>query len=681
MFRFYRFLFFTLLTGLVCSAALSAQNPAAVLEDDYIDYGAAEDELVITAGRALEYAASVPAQITVITAEEIAESGAASVVDALAAVPGARFSGGMAGPGSEAVSMRGFGENAFGRVLVLVDGRKVNNPDMSVSNWNAIPLANIERIEVLDGSASVQYGNNAAGGVINIITKKSGGRLTTLEIAGGSFVFNKFSAAHFEPARWGNFSLSAEHTGTTGYRERQGAQTTNLTAGAGVFLSDALRLDISASFADLYYQLPGGLTRDQFSDDRAQAVNPNDENTERHLSGDVKLQWFPGDTLEISLPLSYTGKFIKSDMASYPSFINRNTSAFEARPQAAFNTAVAGMPLRLLAGVDFYLAGQDVETYKDKAREAKDANKSASASEWTLGPYLTARFDPLSRLSLSAGLRFDTANIAAETEDSSVDESRQSNAFVYDAGIVFNPITALKLYAKYAALFRYPFIDEQAQYSGYNNKFNVDLAPEKGFNAEAGLAYRLGKIARVDAGFFFMRLEDEIAFDNVKSANINMDKTRRLGTNIGLSAAPIDLLSLDLSYSYVDAVFIDGVNRDKHVPLVPAHKIYASLMAHLPLGLSFGPTFEFASGCYYGQDVANAADSMDAWFMLGARARFTLNRDSGRLELQITAKNLLDAHAAAYGTVYFDSFIANAWVYTLYPADGRSVNVSLRYQF
>lgn len=520
MFRFYRFLFFTLLTGFVCSAALSAQNPAAVSEDDYIDYGAAEDELVITAGRALEYATSVPAQITVITAEEIAESGAASVVDALAAVPGARFSGGMAGPGSEAVSMRGFGENAFGRVLVLVDGRKVNNPDMSVSNWNAIPLANIERIEVLDGSASVQYGNNAAGGVINIITKKSGGRLTTLEIAGGSFVFNKFSAAHFEPARWGNFSLSAEHTGTTGYRERQGAQTTNLTAGAGVFLSDALRLDISASFADLYYQLPGGLTKEEFEDDPTKAFytgydenwmpfrafNGADENTERHLSGDVKLQWFPGDTLEISLPLSYTGKFIKSDMASYPSFINRNTSAFEARPQAAFNTAVAGIPLRLLAGVDFYLAGQDVETYDDKAREAKDANKSASASEWTLGSYLTARFDPLSRLSLSAGLRFDTANIAAETEDSSVDESRQSNAFVYDAGIVFNPITALKLYAKYAALFRYPFIDEQAQYSGYNNKFNVDLAPEKGFNAEAGLAYRLGKIARVDAGFFFMRL-------------------------------------------------------------------------------------------------------------------------------------------------------------------------------
>ncbi|MDR2343619.1 MAG: TonB-dependent receptor [Spirochaetaceae bacterium] len=677
-----RFLFFIFLSGLVCSAPMFAQNSGAVSEDDgdYLDYGAAEDELVITASRVPEDAASVPARLTVITAEDIAESGALSVVDVLATVPGVRFSGGMSGPGSEAVSMRGFGENASGRVLVLVDGRKVNNPDMSVSNWNAIPLANIERIEVLDGSASVRYGNNAAGGVINIITRKGGERLTVLEIAGGSFIFNKFSAAHFEPARWGNFSLSAEHTGTDGYRERQGAQTTNLTGGAGVFLSDTLRLDIRVAFADLYYRLPGGLTKEEFDHDPAQAVNYNDENTERHFGGDVGLQWVPGGILEISLPLSYTGKFIKSDMVSYPSFTERNTNTFEARPQAVANTALAGMPLRLLAGLDFYLASQDVESYADKERKTKSAGSSATASEWTLGPYLTARFDPLSRLSLSAGLRFDTARIAAKTEDGSVDEGRQSGAFVYDAGAAFNPIPGLKLYAKYSSLFRYPFIDEQAQYSGYENKFNLDLEPEKGFNAEAGLAYRLGKIARLDAGFFFMRLEDEIAYDNEAYANVNMDKTRRIGVNIGLSAAPVDLLSVELSYSYVDAVFVDGVNKDKHVPLVPAHKFYANIMVNLPVGLSFGPDFEFASGCYYGQDVANAADPMDAWFLLGARARFALDRDGGRFSLQVSAKNLLDTHTAVYGTTYFDSYVTNAWVYTLYPVDGRSVNVSLRYR-
>ena len=686
--------FFSLVMALLITALAFAQSEQNVqrdpsnprdLNDEFPDYSAPDEELVITAGRIPEEAAKVPAQVTVITAGDIAESGAASVSGVLETVAGVRFSGAMAGPGSETMSMRGFGENSYGRVLVLVDGNKLNDPDMKAANWNAISLADIERIEVLDGSAAVQYGNSAVGGVINIITKKGGQRRTILEAAGGIFFYNRESVAHFSPLSRGNFSLSAEQIETRGYRERQEAQTVNLNARGIVFIRDGLGLSVNGYASRLYFQLPGGLTRVQYDDDPRHAVNKHDQNAEWHFGGGAGIQWNPVERVELNLPLSYRGKLIAIDMASFFSnpYSDRTVHSLEARPQGSLTFDLSGMPLRLLGGVDLYYTRLNADSYSDKARTVK--TNGFAISQWTAGPYLTARFSPLSNLSVSAGARFDTAVTKAAKDDGTVEGDKTHHAFVYDAGLVFNPINDAKVYARFATLFRYPFVDELAEVSGWMDHFNHDLEPEKGFNAEIGAAYRMGTMLDINANFFFMRLEDEIAYDNVISSNVNMDRTQRLGTNIGLGFRPVDFVSLDGSYSFVNAIFIDGVNKDKRVPLVPQHKVYGSVMAHLPFGLSFGPDVEYVSGCYYGQDAGNEAEIMDGYFVLGARARFVLDRGRGRFALQITAKNLLDTKYAAYGKAMYDSYTmygpSPEWIYTLYPADGRSVNVSLQYRF
>ena len=654
--------FFSLVFAL-CVTVINAQN-----NENYIDYGESGKELVITASRTPEAAKDVPAQITVITAGDIAQSGAVSAVDVLGTVPGVRFSGAQMGAGSEAISMRGFGENSYGRVLILVDGNKINDPDMSAVNWNTIPLANIERIEVLDGSASVLYGNYAVGGVINIITKKGGKSQTAINAAAGSFFTDRESLFHFKALDWGNYSLSIEHSGSKGYRDRQSSQSANLAVSSSVFIGDTIQFSFNGFFASLYCQLPGALYTKDYKNNPTLALNPNDENTEYHYGGGFSFRWFPTETIEFILPLSYRGKSIYSDMASYSSYTGKTIHSAEARPQGSAVFDIAGMPLKIRGGIDLYysrLEG-DVDSLFSPA--------AYTISQWVIGPYVTARFSPLPNLSFSAGSRFDTATLKAETLSGNADGNKTYHAFVYDAGIAYNPLDMLKLYARYAALFRYPFTDEIV--GVYGTGFNTGLKPEKGFNAEAGVVWQLKDILNFTANFFYMQLEDEINVDPVTWINANLDKTRRLGTNVGLRFTPADFISFDGSYSWVHAVFTGGQFKDKRVPLVPMHTIYGSLMVHLPFGLSFGPNIEYASNRYYSGDFDNAADAMDGYFLWGARVRFVLDKNNQQLALEITAKNLLDTTYATFGTYAY-------WLpdYSYYPADGRSINVSVNYRF
>lgn len=669
------------------SASLFAQDAPVddPWDDAHFDFGIA-DELVITATRTLEPLAVVPAQVTVITAEEIAASGATSLPEVLARVPGVRFRGALAGAGSEAISMRGFGENSHGRVLILVDGNRINTPDMAVANWRAISLADIERIEILDGSASVQYGNHAVGGVINIITNRSGERRTVLGVFGGNFFTHGLSFSHFSPAPWGNFSLSAEHSGARGYRERQESRATNIAGRATLFLADNLNLSLSASFSDLWFQLPGPLNRAEFENDPRNArLSLHDENVERHVGGGIGLQWLPAENMEVNLPIFYLGRFVRSELrdGGWASFTDRTVHSLEARPQGSVTFDVAGMPLRILGGLDVQFGRLDSDSFNE--RNFTDWDNSIDISQWTIGPYLTARFSPLPNLALSAGARFDTSIISAQYEGApqywgsfwyypeDIDETLRFNAFVYEVGVAFNPMRDLRLYARYATLFRYPFLDELVSWG----TFNPDLEPERGFNVEVGANYRFGRMLDISANFFFMVLEDEIFYDPVTFLNSNLDgRTRRLGANVGLNVMPVDFLSLSLSYSFVNAVITAGDYRDNRVPLVPAHTLNWSLTARLPFGLYFGPNFEFASSSYFANDFANQWDRLDSWFILGAQARYAMTMEGRELAFQVTARNLLNRSFVTMGVVN----ILNGNV-SLYPENGRSVTFSLQYRF
>ncbi|MEX0615601.1 MAG: TonB-dependent receptor plug domain-containing protein, partial [Methylophaga sp.] len=128
------------------------------------------EPLLVTASR-LGDITNQAASITVISAEDIRRSPSRTLPDLLAEQAGVNIVNTNEHKNSATVDIRGFGETAGQNTLILLDGRRLNDVDLSNVNYAAIPYQNIERIEIIRGSGAVLYGDGATGGVINIISK------------------------------------------------------------------------------------------------------------------------------------------------------------------------------------------------------------------------------------------------------------------------------------------------------------------------------------------------------------------------------------------------------------------------------------------------------------------------------------------------------------------------------
>ena len=148
------------------------------------------DEYVVTANRTEQTIFNANANISVVTSADIERMQYDSLDKALTAVPGVQFQNYGGSPGLNSNMTAPVMINGSKNVLILIDGVRmtpVGGGDRAI-NMNLINnLDNVERIEVLKGSAGVLYGSDAAGGVINIITKKGNENKTTLKASTGSF--------------------------------------------------------------------------------------------------------------------------------------------------------------------------------------------------------------------------------------------------------------------------------------------------------------------------------------------------------------------------------------------------------------------------------------------------------------------------------------------------------------
>jgi outer membrane receptor protein involved in Fe transport len=147
------------------------------------------DSVVVTATRGAERLPSA-ASSTVITSAELSNMAAGALDDALRSTPGftlfRRSSSRVANPTTQGVTLRGVSGSGASRTLVLADGVPLNDPFGSWVYWNRIPLAAVDRVEVVRGATGDLYGAGALGGVVQLLTVQPSRTRARATVDGGS---------------------------------------------------------------------------------------------------------------------------------------------------------------------------------------------------------------------------------------------------------------------------------------------------------------------------------------------------------------------------------------------------------------------------------------------------------------------------------------------------------------
>lgn len=638
----------------------------------------AEDEpqqmqdVVVTATRTETPTSEIPANVTVITAQDIADGNFSDVVSVLKRLGGLHFRS-YSGNQQAAVDIRGFGENSFGRVLVLRDGRKLNRPDLNTINWSQIPLANIERIEIVRGANSAMYGDQAVGGVINIITKKGAATPTgELVVEGGTENSNRQALSTVGNLGGVDYALSLERSETAGWRDRTGTRTEGGDLSLGYAFTEGLRLDVNLSVLHTDFEMPGSLTKDEYDADPRQAGNPADEAQADYFSVNPTLTAQLAEHLELIVDFGYSRKDIETAMPSswVPTWSDLLIETWCVSPRLVLSAPVGDLANSLTLGLDWTYDSLKSKRYADAGHSVYSGG--ADVTKNTLEFYASDALHLTDTLILSTGARYSKSTYAIEEENGSgtiVDDDDDTHREqAYSLGLTWNATESSKLFAKYERFFRFPFTDEQIFYQGWGSSFNKDLKPETGNSYEVGIEQRLPGQTTFTATLFRMELQDEIAY--VWPSNVNLDETVHQGVELSLRADPWTFLSCYANYTYQVVEFDAGTNEGNEIPLVPKHKLGGGIEVRPVDGLRVNLDANYTSRMYEGGDNANALDQMDDYAVVDLGLAYSIPCGKTTIEVFGGIDNLFDEGYTDF--VYYSGY---------YPAPGRTYKAGVKVSF
>jgi vitamin B12 transporter len=236
-------------------------------------------EIVVTAIRMPQPLADLVADVTIIDRATIQRSGATGLADVLAFVPGIQISrAGNVGSSTD-VLLRGTESR---HTAVFIDGVRIDSQSTGGASWQTIPLAHIDRIEVLRGPAAAVYGSDAIGGVIQLFTLKGKGALTpSIGLGFGTYNTKKVDAALSGSSEDFDYSLGFakessfgfdSRTGGTYNTDKDGYSSESANVRLGLQISKTQRVEFSALTSDIDSQYDSSLTADDHSLNKVNTV-------------------------------------------------------------------------------------------------------------------------------------------------------------------------------------------------------------------------------------------------------------------------------------------------------------------------------------------------------------------------------------------------------------------------
>lgn len=573
--------------------------------------------IVVTATRNAAPIRSVAKNPTVITAEDIETGRYTSVPEALQKDAGVFFRNISDNPSQAAADLRGFGGDApFGRVLVLLNGRKLNRPDMATINWAQIPMQAVERIEVIRGPNSVLYGDHAVGGVINIITKEpSETPRTTLTASMASYETYEQSLTTSGKLGELGYVATLGHQSGDGYRDRSEYDSTSGSLRLSGNINNRVSAYAEVSAVKETHQLPGSLSSAQLQQNRQQAINQNDAAREQYIHLQTGIEALLTDELIFNLDGGISKKDLEADMASWFSYYNYKIDTYTLSPKLTLLTPVFDLENELVFGIDLSKETLDTQKYFDSARTIMATDTDVERN--VIAGYIADTLHLTDSLLLSGGLRLEKHKLdARHTGAPSFNQNTSATEEAWQTALTWLPTDTLKVFGGIAKTYRYPFFDEQISYSGWGTDgFNTSLNPETGINCEIGVEYMPASNLVLQATVFRTDMENEIAWDWGLNQNVNLDETTHRGVELS-AAYTHDRFALDIFYTWLQSEFTAGANKGNEIPWVPQNQLDLNLALFLTDALTLDTHMSYIGSMFQSGDNANTGDNKQSGYTL-----------------------------------------------------------------
>lgn len=630
------------------------------------------DEVVVTATRYEEQVTHVPASVSVITTEDINNSSARNIPELLKTEAGVQVSDITGNSRSYTVDVRGFGETAILNTLVLVDGRRINQADLSGVDWMNIPLERVSRIEIIRGArGSVLYGDNATGGVINIITKEGGeGFKGGLDLASGSFRTFKADAYASGSLKGLSLHLSGKYLTSDGYRDNSKTEAKDVGLNAVYYLKDFMKIDLNAGYHKDHTGLPGALKESDFvaGASRTDTRFPDDfAETE-----DYYIQFAPEAYVSENVALRLDTSFRKRDFLSFSSgdfgsFTgNSRIKTTALSPQVILKQQFHNVNNKMTAGVDYQKTDDDI--VNDSLFFGTRSIGMFKLEKENYGYYLHDEISIAEALRLSGGYRHDRARF---TFDPSTPDSVTMSSDSYTIGVNYTFFRKSYLYASYSRGFRYPVLDEI--YSFFTNTINTSLAPQTSDDYEIGIRHYFNNDFYAQVNVFRLDTDREIFFNPTTFQNENLDgKTRRDGAEFSFFAAATSWLSLRGSYTVLSAEVEEGTFAGEKVPNVPKHKASMDVMCQINKAITATLTGIYVGERPFISDFANEFSNQDDYFILNAKFSYRWKS----LKAFVDINNITNKEYSEYGVL--GGFPLEK---AFYPSPKRSFLLGLAVEF
>lgn len=607
------------------------------------------DEIVVQGEAVLD-----TATVLVVTAREMAQRGARTVAEALEMVPGGFVRVGS--KGEAYLRLRGFRQQ---EIAVLLDGVPVASPYDGAFDLANVPVDMIDRIEVVKGAASVLYGANAMGGVVNIITRKPDGdrslRAQTGLGTGRVLDFDVSTQGTWRGMRFlvgGSFAdrdafplpddyAPQAHQGK-GDRENSDHRTASGLVSLGWNTGASTRLGCNFRLVDVSKGIPHHESDPRarywrFDDWRSSEVNVTLEREEERSRLKVKLY----------------ATNLYNVLDSYDDRSYSTQQSARAFTSTLDDDAVGGDAfLRFRSGAS-HLVKWGMKVRHEVHRQQSDEGASWDhASAESVSIPLEGEWVPNDNLTVTYGAAFDGLFFDHPQDGG----TQRLTSFNPQVATWIAPSQTWAFRVAWTRKTRFPTLRELYDViSG-----NADLRPMTSQSVEFGARFSPGQGIRVMGTAFYSDVDDLIDRAGRNDPFLNIDRARFKGFETTMRWSHQPQLEVFFAHTYLRARDLSS-DIPKYVAYRPEHKLDLGIAIELPEAFGLNIDGSYVSDQEYVED--EQTQTLDAYTLIAVKLNWRINE---KLDLSVQARNVLDARYAEE-----DGF----------PLAGRTVEATARWGF